>query len=183
MTTLTMGFPPTCDALVNQGAQGFAKSSKSPPQLGATPKLDHHFKSQGASASISRTRDAQIRAPGTAASSSAFTKTWRAGRWQVCAQKEDIMNWKCALAGVALAVALTPMAALADSASEIENARGKERQGLYLNDRDREHLRRWGGNSDYGRYAYGPYAYGAYGDGYYDGYDDEPDVSVYVDPY
>ena len=51
-------------------------------------------------------------------------------------------------------------------------------------DRDREHLRRWGGDSDYGaRYAYGPYAYGPYDDGYYGGYDYEPGVSVYVDPY
>ena len=89
------------------------------------------------------------------------------------------MNWKCALAGIAIAVAVAPTSALADSASEIENARAKERQGLYLNDRDREHLRRWGGNSDYGRYAYVPYE-----DGYYDdGYDYEPGVSVYVDPY
>ena len=92
------------------------------------------------------------------------------------------MNWKCALAGVA--VALVPTSASADSASEIENARAKERSGLYLNDRDREHLRRWGGDSDYGaRYAYGPYAYGPYDDGYFGGYDYEPGVSVYVDPY
>jgi hypothetical protein len=88
------------------------------------------------------------------------------------------MNWKCALAGVAMAVALAPTSASADSASEIENARAKERSGLYLNDRDREHLQRWGGDSDYGRYAYGPYD-----DGYYGDYDDEPDVSIYVDPY
>lgn len=94
------------------------------------------------------------------------------------------MNWKCALAGLAMAVALAPTSASADSASEIENARAKERSGLYLNGRDREQLRRWGGNSDYGaRYAYGPYAYGPYDDGYYGGYDYEPGVSIYVDPY
>ena len=88
------------------------------------------------------------------------------------------MNWKCTLAGIAMAVALAPISALADSVTEIENARAKERSGLYLNGRDREQLQRWGGNSDYGRYAYGPYD-----DGYYDGYDYEPGVSIYVDPY
>jgi hypothetical protein len=88
------------------------------------------------------------------------------------------MNWKCALAGVTAAIALAPMSASADSASEVENARAKERQGLYLNARDHEHLRRWGGNSDYGRYPYRPYD-----DGYYRGYDYAPGVSIYVDPY
>jgi hypothetical protein len=66
------------------------------------------------------------------------------------------MDWKCALAGVAMAIALTPTSASADSVTEIENARAKERQGAYLNRRDREQLRRWGGNSDYGRYDYRP---------------------------
>ena len=88
------------------------------------------------------------------------------------------MNWKCALAGVAMAITLAPMSAVADSASEIENARAKERSGLYLNGRDHEHLRRWGGNSDYGRHAYRPYD-----DDYYDGYNYGPGVSIYVDPY
>ena len=90
------------------------------------------------------------------------------------------MHWKCALAGVAMAIALTPTSASADSVTEIENARAKERSGLYLNGRDREQLRRWGGNSDYGRYAYR-----AYDDGYYAdyNYDYEPGVSIYVDPY
>ena len=45
-----------------------------------------------------------------------------------------------------------------------------------------EQLRRWGGNSDYGRYADR-----AYDDGYDDGYDADydyaPGVSIYVDPY
>ncbi|MTD93521.1 hypothetical protein GIW81_04130 [Hyphomicrobium sp. xq] len=92
------------------------------------------------------------------------------------------MDWKCALAGVAMAIALAPTAASADSVSEIENARAKERSGLYLNDRDREQLRRWGGNSDYGRYAYRAYDDGHY-DGYYGGYSYGPGVRIYVGPY
>jgi hypothetical protein len=88
------------------------------------------------------------------------------------------MDWKCALAGVAMAIALTPTSASADSVTEIENARAKERQGAYLNRRDREQLRRWGGNSDYGRYDYRPYD-----NGYYGSYDYGPGVSIYVDPY
>ena len=87
------------------------------------------------------------------------------------------MHWKCTLAGLAMAIALAPPAA-ADSVTEIENARAKERQGRYLNHRDREQLRRWGGSSDYGRYAYRPYA-----DGYYDGYGYGPGVSIFVCPY
>jgi len=54
------------------------------------------------------------------------------------------MHWKCALAGVAFAIALAPTSVSADSVTEIENARAKERSGLYLNGRDREQLRRWG---------------------------------------
>jgi hypothetical protein len=88
------------------------------------------------------------------------------------------MHWKCALAGIAMAIALAPTPASADSVTEIENARAKERSGLYLNGRDREQLRRWGGSSDYGRYAYRPYD-----DGYYGGYYYAPGVSIYVDPY
>ncbi len=58
--------------------------------------------------------------------------------------------------------------------SGVEGARAKERQGRYLNRHDREQLRRYGGNGDYGwRGGYRDYDYG-----YYDG----PGVSVYVGP-
>lgn len=92
------------------------------------------------------------------------------------------MDWKCALAGIAMAIALDPTSASADSVTEIENARAKERSGLYLNGRDREQLRRWGGNGDYGHYAYRAYDDG-YDDGYYGDYDYAPGVGIYVDPY
>lgn len=71
-----------------------------------------------------------------------------------------------------LGVLLAAPVAQADDISTVEGARAKERQGRYLNRMDREHLRRWGGNDDYGyRWrgdAYGPY----YG----------PGVSIYVGP-
>jgi hypothetical protein len=70
------------------------------------------------------------------------------------------------------------MPASADSLTEVENARARERQGQYMNNRDREQLRRWGGSGGYDRHAYRPYDYG-----YYDRYDDGPDLLVYVEPY
>jgi hypothetical protein len=74
----------------------------------------------------------------------------------------------------ALAVALAAPVAQADSISTVEGARAKERQGRHLNRQDRENLRRYGGNDDYG------YGYGSYNDDYgpYGG----PGVSVYVGP-
>ncbi len=91
------------------------------------------------------------------------------------------MKWKCAIAGAAVVMALAPSMALADSVSSIENARAKERQGRYLNAQDREQLRRWGGNDNYGRYySYGPYVYGG---GYYADYDYGPRVRFYAYPY
>lgn len=81
------------------------------------------------------------------------------------------------IGAVSLAAFAAPMAH-ADSISGVEGARAKERQGRYLNRSDREHLRRYGSNDDYGwrgRYRY-------YDDGY-DDYDDGPGgVSVYVGP-
>lgn len=66
-------------------------------------------------------------------------------------------------------------AAYADSISSVENARAKERAGYRLNGQDRESLRRYGGNADYG-WRDGYRDYGAY-DGPYGG-----GVSVYVGP-
>ncbi len=88
------------------------------------------------------------------------------------------MNWTRIIACVAMATALAPAIARAQSVSAVENARAKERQGAYLSPLDRENLRRYGGNDDYGpRYGYGPY-YGGYYDGY--GYNYGPGVSIYL---
>jgi hypothetical protein len=78
------------------------------------------------------------------------------------------MNWKCALAGAAIAMALTPTVASADAIGSIENARAKDRQGRYLSSHDREQLRMWGGGES-GRYYDRPYAYRYYNYGYDDG--------------
>jgi opacity protein-like surface antigen len=97
------------------------------------------------------------------------------------------MNWKCAIATTAMAMLLAPSVALADSIGDVENARAKERQGAYLSHQDREQLRRYGGNDDYGP-VYGGYGYETYG--YGGGYDDDdgvgygPDYPTYsTDPY
>jgi hypothetical protein len=94
------------------------------------------------------------------------------------------MNWKCTIIGVAMALMLAPATAQADSITAVEGARAKERQGAYLTRQDREQLRRYGGNDDYG-YSYGYSTYG-YGDGYYAaddddyGYDHRPGVGIYL---
>ncbi len=92
------------------------------------------------------------------------------------------MNWTRIIACVAMATALAPAIAQAQSVSAVENARAKERQGTYLSPLDRENLRRYGGNDDYGpRYGYAPYYGGPYYGGYYGyGYGYGPGVSVYL---
>jgi len=91
------------------------------------------------------------------------------------------MKWTCGIAGAAMALLLAPATAQADSSiGAVEGARAKERQGAYLTRQDRENLRRYGSNDDYGRrYSYGPYGYG---DGYDvdDDYDDGPAVGIYI---
>jgi len=89
------------------------------------------------------------------------------------------MKWTCAVAAIALALA--PAAAQADSISDVENARAKERQGAYLTREDREALRRYGRNDDWGYRSYG-YADGYYADDYDDDYDYGPGVRLYVGP-
>ena len=75
--------------------------------------------------------------------------------------------------GVALAapVAQVPNAHANDITS-VEGSRMKERQGRHLNRMDRDNLRRYGGNDDYG-YRWRGDSYGYYGG---------PGVSVYVGP-
>ncbi|MBA2125219.1 hypothetical protein DLM45_03140 [Hyphomicrobium methylovorum] len=80
-------------------------------------------------------------------------------------------NWAAA-ASAALAVAIAAPVAQADSISGVEGARAKDRAGYHLNRQDREQLRRYGRNDDYGwRGGYRNY-------GYYGG----PGVSVYIGP-
>ena len=84
-------------------------------------------------------------------------------------------NWAAAT-GAALIVAFAaPVVAQADSISGVEGARAKDRAGYYLTRQDREHLRRYGRNDDYGWRGYRDY-------GYYDDYYGGPGVGVYVGP-
>lgn len=73
-----------------------------------------------------------------------------------------------ALAAGLVALLAVP-AAQADDMSSVESARMKERQGVYLDREEREQLRRYGSNDDYG---------------YRGGYDtyDGPRVGVYIGP-
>lgn len=91
------------------------------------------------------------------------------------------MRWKYAIAGVAMAAALAPATGYADSISDVEGARAKERQGAYLSGQDVEQLRRYGSNDDYG-YGYGGYGPPVYSGAYYDDgyYDYGPSVGIYI---
>lgn len=95
------------------------------------------------------------------------------------------MSIKYAVAGAAMALALAPTLALADaSVSGVESARAKERQGAYLTGQQRDALRRYGNNDDYGpRYGfdYGRYDYG--NDYYVDTYAYGPVVEFGYYPY
>jgi len=91
------------------------------------------------------------------------------------------MTLKCIFVSAALAVMLTPAVSLADSIGDVEGARAKERQGRWLNRQDREQLRRWGGNDDYGYHGYRYYRSRGYYDGGY-GYGYGPGVGIYVGP-
>lgn len=80
------------------------------------------------------------------------------------------------LAGlVSAAIVASAGLAQADSISDVENARAKDRAGYHTTRQDREKLRRYGRNDDYG-YSRG-YGY----DGYYD---DGPagGVSIHLGP-
>jgi hypothetical protein len=68
-----------------------------------------------------------------------------------------------------MAMPVAPSVVLADSISEVEGARAKERAYRPLSRQDVEKLRRYGGNDDYApAYGYGVYGYGG---GYYDDHD------------
>jgi hypothetical protein len=79
------------------------------------------------------------------------------------------------MAAAAAALFAGSGAAQADSISEVEGARAKDRAGYHLSRQDREKLRRHGRSDDYG-YSTG-YGY----DGYYEG-PPAGGVSVYVGP-
>ncbi len=100
------------------------------------------------------------------------------------------MTWKFPIAVAAMAAMMAPSMAQADlSIGAVEGARAKERQGAYLTRQDRDNLRRYGSNDDYGyggyyggydSYGYGPPVYrGAYYDDGY-GYGYGPSVGIYI---
>jgi uncharacterized membrane protein len=69
------------------------------------------------------------------------------------------MKWNlAAAAGAALMMAFAIPAAQADSISSVENARAKDRAGLYLSRQDREKLREYGRESEHG-WGYRGYGY------------------------
>lgn len=78
--------------------------------------------------------------------------------------------------GIATAAALMALtaapAAQADTIADVEGARAQDRQGFHLDREQRENLRRYGRNDDYG-YRRGGYGYGSY---------DGPSVGIYVGP-
>ena len=85
------------------------------------------------------------------------------------------MSIKISLTAVAAAiVALSGAAAQADSIGEVENARAKDRAGYYTSRQDREKLRRYGRNDDYGHRGYD--------DGYYGDRDYGGGAAIYVGP-
>ena len=86
---------------------------------------------------------------------------------------------KAAAIAVMLASAGGATAAMADSISSVEGARAKERAGYRLTGQDRDDLRKYGSNDDWGYRGYGYRGYGYRDYGYYD---DGPSVSVYVGP-
>jgi hypothetical protein len=96
---------------------------------------------------------------------------FRSGRTDV---EEHMKKALVAMIGAVSIAAFAAPIAHADSISDVEGARAKERQGRYLNRGDREQLRRYGGNDDYGWRGRDRY--------YEEGYDDGPGVGVYVGP-
>ena len=80
-------------------------------------------------------------------------------------------NWAAAAGAVLMVASVAPLAQ-ADTISDVEGARARDRAGYYLNSQDRESLRRYGSNDDYGRYGYR-----GYDDGYY-----RPGIRVYIGP-
>ena len=86
------------------------------------------------------------------------------------------MSTKIAITAIATSLlALGGVAAAqADSIGDVEGARAKERAGYYTSRQDREQLRRYGRNDDYG-YR------GGYGDGYYSGRD-YGGATIYIGP-
>lgn len=88
------------------------------------------------------------------------------------------MSTKIALTAIATTLmALSGAAAAqADTIGEVEGARAKDRAGYYTSRQDREQLRRYGRNDDYG--YRGGYSDGYYGDSGY-GYGG---ASIYIGP-
>lgn len=84
------------------------------------------------------------------------------------------MNLKwTGLAGAAAMLFAGAGTTQADSLSDVEGARAKDRAGYYTTRQDREKLRRYGRNDDYRGYGYR--------DGYYDD-DSYGGASIYIGP-
>jgi hypothetical protein len=77
-----------------------------------------------------------------------------------------------AAASAAFAVGFVASVAQADTIADVEGARARERAGYYLNQQDRENLRRYGGNADYRYRYYRDFDYGRYG----------PGMRIYIGP-
>jgi hypothetical protein len=84
------------------------------------------------------------------------------------------------IAGAMMAAVMAPGPSFADTIESVEGARARERQGRWLDRQDREELRRWGSNDDYGRYGY---AGRRYDRGSYSGYDHGPVYYYRAYPY
>ena len=82
------------------------------------------------------------------------------------------------IAAAALAAATVPVTSFADTIESVEGARAKDRQGRWLDRQDREQLRRWGSNDDYGRYTNRRFERGNYS-----GYDHGPVYYYRAYPY
>ena len=70
-----------------------------------------------------------------------------------------------AAASAVFAVGFVASVAQADTIADVEGARARERAGYYLNQQDRENLRRYGGNADSRYRYYRDFDYGRYGPG------------------
>ena len=77
-----------------------------------------------------------------------------------------------AAASAAFAVGFVASVVEADTIADVEGARARERAGYYLNQQDRENLRRYGGNADYRYGYYRDFDYGRYG----------PGMRIYIGP-
>ena len=87
------------------------------------------------------------------------------------------MKYTFALTVGAALIALSG-SAFADTIASVEGARARDRAGYHLNRQDREQLRRYGDNDDWGYRHHRRHR----GYDYYDGYYGAPGLSIYIGP-